>query len=262
MNLLLVDDHALFREGLRALLADVSPGVNVREAACVEDAIAECATTRFQMVLLDLGLATTNGLGTLEAFRVATPEVPVIVLSGEEDPRNIKGAIDLGAMGFIPKAHTSKLMIAALRFVLAGGIYLPPTLLHEEGDMRNPSAAPASVAAAFARLSPRQQEVATLLLQGQSNKNIARRLALSEGTVKAHVSAIFQVVGAKSRVEAVIIAAKSGIQAEHIGGGPWAGRSPDGERQSGHLEQLHCDGRHHSAISSYPAPTNSTKQNP
>ena len=86
--------------------------------------------------------------------------------------------------------------------------------------MGKPSAAPAgAVAAAFARLSPRQQEVATLLLQGQSNKIIARRLALSEGTVKAHVSAIFQVVGARSRVEAVIIAAKSGIQAEHIGGG-------------------------------------------
>src|SRR6266478_5487637 len=220
MNLLLVDDHSLFREGLRALLAGISPGVNLREAACVKGAIAECTTTRFQMVLLDLGLATTDGLGTLEAFRVAIPEVPVIVLSGEENPRYIKGAIDLGAVGFIPKAHTSKLMIAALRFVLAGGIYLPPTLLHDEGDMGKPSAAPAgAVAAAFARLSPRQQEVATLLLQGQSNKIIARRLALSEGTVKAHVSAIFQVVGARSRVEAVIIAAKSGIQAEHMGGG-------------------------------------------
>jgi DNA-binding NarL/FixJ family response regulator len=222
MNLLLVDDHALFREGLCALLADVSPGVNLREAACVESAIAECTTTHFQMVLLDLGLATTDGLGTLEAFRAAIPEVPVIILSGEENPRYIKGAIDLGAVGFIPKAHTSKLMIAALRFVLAGGIYLPPTLLYDEGDMGKPSAAHAdAVAAAFARLSPRQQEVATLLLQGQSNKIIARRLALSEGTVKAHVSAILQVVGARSRVEAVIMAAKSGIQAEHI----WAGRS-------------------------------------
>jgi DNA-binding NarL/FixJ family response regulator len=220
MNLLLVDDHTLFREGLRALLAGISPEVNLREAACVQGAIAECTTTRFQMVLLDLGLATTDGLGTLEAFRVAIPEVPVIVLSGEESPRYIKGAIDLGAVGFIPKAHTSKLMIAALRFVLAGGIYLPPMLLHDAGDMGKPSAASAgAVAAAFARLSPRQQEVATLLLQGQSNKIIARRLALSEGTVKAHVSAILQIVGARSRVEAVIIAAKSGIQAEHICGG-------------------------------------------
>ena len=213
MNLLLVDDHALFREGLRELLADISPGVSIREAACVEDAIDECKLTNFRMVLLDLGLSTSDGLGTLDAFRVAVPGVPVIVLSGDEDPRHMKSAIDLGAVGFIPKAHTSKLMIAALRFVLAGGIYLPPNLLHEDIELEKPSAAAAdAVAAAYARLSPRQQEVATLLLQGNSNKVIARRLALSEGTVKAHVSAIFQIIGAKSRVEAVIIAAKSGIK--------------------------------------------------
>jgi len=213
MNLLLVDDHALFREGLRELLADISPGVSIREAACLEDAIDECKLTNFRMVLLDLGLSTSDGLGTLDAFRVAVPEVPVIVLSGDEDPRHMKSAIDLGAVGFIPKAHTSKLMIAALRFVLAGGIYLPPNLLHEDIELEKPSAAAAgAVAAAYARLSPRQQEVATLLLQGNSNKVIARRLALSEGTVKAHVSAIFQIIGAKSRVEAVIIAAKSGIK--------------------------------------------------
>jgi DNA-binding NarL/FixJ family response regulator len=213
MNLLLVDDHALFREGLRELLADISPGVSIREAACVEDAIDECKLTNFRMVLLDLGLSTSDGLGTLDAFRVAVPGVPVIVLSGDENPRHMKSAIDLGAVGFIPKAHTSKLMIAALRFVLAGGIYLPPNLLHEDIELEKPSAAAAgAVAAAYARLSPRQQEVATLLLQGNSNKVIARRLALSEGTVKAHVSAIFQIIGAKSRVEAVIIAAKSGIK--------------------------------------------------
>jgi two-component system, NarL family, nitrate/nitrite response regulator NarL len=213
MNLLLVDDHALFREGLRELLADISPGVSIREAACVEDAIDECKLTNFRMVLLDLGLSTSDGLGTLDAFRVAVPEVPVIVLSGDEDPRHMKSAIDLGAVGFIPKAHTSKLMIAALRFVLAGGIYLPPNLLHEDIELEKPSAAAAgAVAAAYARLSPRQHEVAALLLQGNSNKVIARRLALSEGTVKAHVSAIFQIIGAKSRVEAVIIAAKSGIK--------------------------------------------------
>jgi DNA-binding NarL/FixJ family response regulator len=104
-------------------------------------------------------------------------------------------------------------MIAALRFVLAGGIYLPPNLIHEDSDIGKASGAnAAAVSAAYARLSPRQQEVAMLLLQGKSNKVIARRLGLSEGTVKAHVSAIFQIIGAKNRVEAVIIAAKSGIK--------------------------------------------------
>jgi DNA-binding NarL/FixJ family response regulator len=104
-------------------------------------------------------------------------------------------------------------MTAALQFVLAGGIYLPPNLLHEHGASESSAAAATEVvAAAYARLSPRQQEVAALLLQGKSNKLIARNLDISEGTVKAHVSAIFQILGAKSRVEAVIIAAKSGIK--------------------------------------------------
>ena len=213
MNLLTVDDHALFREGLCTLLANISPGVSIREAACVEEAINECKASNFRMVLLDLSLSTTQGLDTLDAFRGAVPEVPVIVLSGDDDKRSITGAIDLGAVGFIPKAHTSKLMIAALQFVLAGGIYLPPSLLQEHSESETPSTATAeAVAAAFARLSPRQQEVATLLLQGKSNKVIARQLDISEGTVKAHVSAIFQILGAKNRVEAVIIAAKSGIK--------------------------------------------------
>ena len=213
MNLLVVDDHALFREGLRALLANISPGVVINEAASVEGAIDECRSTTFRMVLLDLGLSSSNGLDTLALFRSAVPEIPVIVLSGDQDPRHIRSALDLGAVGFIPKSHTSELMIAALRFVLAGGIYLPPNLLHDDSETDGPNAAESgAVAAAFARMSSRQKEVATLLLQGKSNKVIARRLDLSEGTVKAHVSAVFQIIGAKSRVEAAIIASRCGIK--------------------------------------------------
>jgi DNA-binding NarL/FixJ family response regulator len=213
MNLLIVDDHALFREGLRALLANISPGLSITEASSVEGAVDECKAGQFRMALLDLGLSSTDGLQTLENFRSAVPEVPVIVLSGDQEPRHIRAAIDLGAVGFIPKSHSSELMIAALRFVLAGGIYLPTHVLDESAEPEHAIAAlTKSVTVAFARLSPRQEEVAQLLLQGSSNKVIARRLRLSEGTVKAHVSAIFQIIGAKSRVEAVIIASRSGIK--------------------------------------------------
>lgn len=213
MNLLVVDDHALFREGLRSLLGNISPGVAINEAASIEGAIDECGTTEFRMVLLDLGLSTTTGLGTLRAFRSAVPNVPVIVLSGDQEPRHIRAAIDLGAVGFIPKSHTSELMIAALRFVLAGGIYLPPNLLYEDPDVAGSEAVnAANVSAAFARLSERQADVATRLLQGKSNKVIARELKISEGTVKSHVWAVFQIIGAKTRVEAVIIASRCGIK--------------------------------------------------
>jgi DNA-binding NarL/FixJ family response regulator len=165
------------------------------------------------MVLLDLGLSNSDGLDTLRSFTAAVPAVPVIVLSGSDEPSDIRSAIDLGAVGYIPKSHTSELMIAALQFVLAGGIYLPPKLLSEESKPAGITAGAADgISAAFNRMSPRQIEVAKLLLKGNSNKVIARRLNLSEGTIKAHVSAIFQVIGAKSRVEAVVIAARSGIK--------------------------------------------------
>src|SRR5271170_7935163 len=176
MNLLVVDDHALFREGLRALLDNIDPDLSIAEAASVEIAVGECQAIQFRMVLLDLGLAATGGIETLEHFRHAVPDISVIVLSGDQDPRHIRAAIDLGAVGFIPKAHTSELMIAALRFVLAGGIYLPPSVLEDgisETQMSVDTAA--TVSLAFARLSSRQQEVAALLLQGGSNKAIARR---------------------------------------------------------------------------------------
>lgn len=204
MNLLLVDDHALFREALRALLGKVSPEVSVFEAATVQAALATCADTSIRMVLLDLGLAESDGIATLERFRRGCPELPVVVLSGDRDPGLIREAIEHGAAGYIPKSHTSEQMIGALRFVVSGGIYLPPEVLQ-------PAERPATGIGRFALLSPRQQEVARMLLQGQPNKAIARALSISEGTVKAHVSAIYQVIGARNRVDAVTLAARHGF---------------------------------------------------
>jgi two-component system, NarL family, nitrate/nitrite response regulator NarL len=207
MNLLLIDDHALFREGLSLLLSKLSPGIVIHEADSVEAAVEECSRVSFRMALLDLGLRATSGLETLDSFRGQVTEVPVVVLSGEQDPQLIKASIVRSAVGFVPKSYTSDMMIAALQFILAGGIYLPSCVLQSEHDIegqrssqeaRNP----------YARLSPRQQDVARYLLQGLSNKTIARRLNISEGTIKAHVSSIFQIVGARNRVEAVMIAAK------------------------------------------------------
>jgi DNA-binding NarL/FixJ family response regulator len=214
MNLLVVDDHALFREGLRALLANISPGVSINEAASVEAAIDECRTIAFEMVLLDLGLSATAGLDTLRAFRIGVPDTPVVVLSGDQEPRHIRAAVELGAMGFIPKSHSSEEMITALRRVLDGKIYLPLNAIGNSTTMGKELADTSdSVRLAFSRLSRRQHEVAQLLLQAKSNKVIARRLNLSEGTVKAHVSAIYQIIGATSRADALFIAANSGIKA-------------------------------------------------
>jgi DNA-binding NarL/FixJ family response regulator len=121
MNLLLVDDHALFREALRTLLGKISPEVTVFETASVQGAIDECRNSPFRMVLLDLGLSQSGGIQTLEQFRAGAPDVPVVVLSGDKDPFLIREAIESGAAGYIPKTHTSEQMIGALRFVIRLG---------------------------------------------------------------------------------------------------------------------------------------------
>jgi DNA-binding NarL/FixJ family response regulator len=214
MNLLLVDDHALFREGLTLLLEKLSPGIVIHEADSVETAVEECRNTQFRMALLDLGLSATAGLETLDAFRNQVTDVPVVVLSGEDDPHLIKASIVKNAVGFVPKSYTADLMIAALQFILAGGIYLPACVLNTEdnlADRPNPAPTPAEPSNFFLRLSPREQEVTRWLLQGLSNKTIARRLNVAEGTIKAHVSSILRIIGARNRVEAVMMAAKGGL---------------------------------------------------
>jgi len=212
MNLLLIDDHALFREGVTLLLSKLSPGIVIHEADSVEAAVDECRGTSFRMALLDLHLAATSGLETLDTFRCRITDVPVVVLSGDQDPQLIRASIARSAVGFVPKSYTSDMMIAALQFILAGGIYLPACVLEAEGNVAHRPDSPTTEAPnLYSRLSPRQLEVARYLLQGLSNKTIARRLNISEGTIKAHVSCIFQIIGARNRVEAVMIAARGGF---------------------------------------------------
>jgi two-component system, NarL family, nitrate/nitrite response regulator NarL len=205
MKLLLVDDHTMFRDGLRLLLPALRPDVLVEVAATLNDAVTRCHLDDFRVVLLDLGLADSKGPETLIRFREGAPHVPVVVLSGDESPQHMRACIDAGALGYLPKTLDADGMIKALRFILDGGIYVPAAALQQvttEGP-RFPQA--------FSRLSVRQKEVAQLMLQGLAYKVIADRLRVSEGTVKAHVSAVLQILGVRSRVEAVLYAARDGV---------------------------------------------------
>ena len=205
LKLLLVDDHAIFREGLRLLLADISASVEIEDVGTLAEAVKACARTTFRMVLLDLGLSASSGLATLQRFREAVPDVPVIVLSGDQDPDLIRQSLDIGALGFIPKAYNADLMIAALRHVLGGGIYLPARVL---SVVRSTALREHDAPSVFSELSERQQDVLHLMLQGMSNKLIGQRLGISEKTVKVHVSAILQTLRVRNRVEAIMLAAK------------------------------------------------------
>ena len=212
MKLLLIDDHTLFREGMRFLLQALNDQLEVDEAESCEAAIACQPASAYDLILLDLVLPGLGGLDALRAIREAYEETPVVVLSGEQTPLIVRAAIDGGAMGFIPKSSSHEILIQALRLVLAGGVYLPPHVLstftgRPESSSTSP-AIPRSGVDTLQGLSSRQREVLCALIQGKSNKGIARELNISEHTVKVHLSAVFRALGAANRTEAVFKAAQ------------------------------------------------------
>jgi DNA-binding NarL/FixJ family response regulator len=216
VKVLLVDDHVLFREGLKFLLRALDPALEPDEAGNCAEALERAGECNYDLVLLDLKLPGRHGLDALEALRDAIPGVPLVVLSGEDDPHTIRAAIERGAMGFIPKSSTSDVLVKALQLVLARGVYLPPAALDTEySNLAAASLAPpqgGSAAAALEVITPRQMEVLRCVIQGKPNKVIARELGIASGTVKQHVSGVLRSLGAQNRTEAVYAAAKLGLR--------------------------------------------------
>lgn len=205
MRILLIDDHILFRDGLKYLLADLDSAPEFLEAGNCREGLDLAAGA--DIVLLDLKLPDMHGLEALVAMREAAAAASVVVLSSEDDPGTIRAAIDAGAAGFIPKSSTQDVLIAALRLVLAGGSYLPPHLL--DGTPAAATTAGPAPSEALANLSDRQREVLMCAVQGKANKVIARDLDISEATVKAHLSASFRALGVSNRTEAVFAVANA-----------------------------------------------------
>jgi DNA-binding NarL/FixJ family response regulator len=208
LHILLVDDHVMFRQGLKFLLGDLDESLQFLEAGSCDQALALLAANSVDLVLLDLNMPGIKGLGALQAVTEALPETPVVVLSGEEGAGLIRGAIDNGASGFVPKASSSEILVAALRLILAGGIYLPANVLDSAAVPSQETAVPED---AVSMLSARQTAVLLRAIQGQPNKVIASDLGLAEGTVKTHLSAAFRTLGVRNRTEAVYAAAKLGL---------------------------------------------------
>jgi DNA-binding NarL/FixJ family response regulator len=158
----------------------------------------------------------TQGYQHVARLRTQAPALPVIVLSGSEDVDLMRSLIDLGVLGFIPKAYSPDVMLSAIRLVLAGGIYIPPLLLanaQAQGWQPDTPPAPSSDASRSIDglrnlLTERQIDVMRLLSQGKPNKLIARDLGISEGTVKIHLAAIFRALNVRNRVEAVVASRK------------------------------------------------------
>jgi DNA-binding NarL/FixJ family response regulator len=204
MHILIVDDHPLFIKGVQALLGELNPSVQTTGAHSVEVALEFTRRVSVDLVLLDLKLPGATDLDALTRMRSALPSTPVVIVSGNDDPESVWRAIDLGASGYIPKDTEQALMIHALQVVLARGVYLPPHALRADSSAQiSASAGGAATRSATPSLSERQIAVLQALLQGKSNKVIARDLMIAEGTVKAHLWSIYQALGVSSRLQAM-----------------------------------------------------------
>ncbi len=204
MKVLIVDDHALVRDGLGHLLQALDDDtVAVIEAATASDALAcAAATPDLDLALVDLNLPDRHGHELVAALVAQCPLLPTVVLSASEDPGDIEQVLAAGALGFVPKSSPTPILVQALRLVLAGGIYVPPALMRAAARAEAPSPH---------ALTERQTAILRCLVDGHSNKAIARELGITEATVKAHVSAIFKALGVSNRTQAARAARELGI---------------------------------------------------
>ena len=205
MHVLIADDHPLVRDALLRVVRMIEPGSRVDEAGDFAAVIACVERSTPDLLLLDLNMPGMDGLAGLRRLRQRFPSLATVVASGQDDPVTIRAALAAGASGFVSKADPAPLLLHALRLVLDGGVYVPARMLD---DFHN--GAPRA-GADPSGLTPRQLDVLDLLLVAQPNKQIARTLGLSEGTVKIHIAAILRALRARNRTEAVLRARELGL---------------------------------------------------
>jgi DNA-binding NarL/FixJ family response regulator len=228
MKVLLIDDHPLILSALQSVIQGVGTDTTVVGVGSAREARETLAAhDDFDLVLLDLSLGDANGFDVLAEFRAKYPALPVVVVSASDRSADVIRAVDLGAMGFVPKRASNEALFEALHMVMSGGIYVPPMEMRSfdtpaaparPGDadadtvpgvlrvVRENAAHPEPEGKDIATLglTPRQTDVLMLLLQGKPNKLIARDLNLSVETVKDHVAAVLRTLNVSSRTQAVL----------------------------------------------------------
>lgn len=221
MKILIVDDHSLVREGLKAILSRSDLGAQIVEAGDAAGMQTELdKDPDMALVLLDIQLPGISGLELLPHILTYRPQLPIIILSSDHDSETVTRALNLGASGFLPKISLSQVLVSAIRLVLSGGVYIPPEALQKSAIKQVPAPASVGTSVTYDSLgfTARQMEVFQLLLKGMSNKQICRQIDIAEATVKIHVRAILRTLAVTSRSEAIVRAAQLGLQASDPSG--------------------------------------------
>lgn len=203
-EILIADDHPLFRDALKRALTQAVPGARLFEADSVS-ALQQLIESHPEadLLLLDLHMPGANGFSALAHVRGQQPGLPVVMVSAQEDVRVIRRAIGHGASGYIPKSASVETIVVAVRRVLDGDIWLPPHLADTFAAL---DPAEATAAARIAELTPQQFRVLGMIAEGLLNKQIAYELKVSEATIKAHMTAIMRKLHVSNRTQVALIA--------------------------------------------------------
>ena len=209
MDILLVDDHPIIHETLRAVVRLVLPQAQFHAESDLAGGLARAKQLKnLELVVLDLGLPGCAGLEALIRFRKTLPRARIAIISATEDPHSVRAALDAGAVGYLPKTSSPKVLTDALDLILHGGTYLPPQVT---GGGLPPRREPKL---SDFGITDRQADVLRLVIKGLTNAEIARELSIAENTVKQHAHAAYRALGVSSRTEVLVEFARLGIRSE------------------------------------------------
>ncbi|MGQ7844292.1 response regulator [Granulosicoccus sp. 3-233] len=213
MNILMVEDHRLVADAMQVMLTEIDSSIRITPCYSTQHALSVIDSgKRFELVLTDLFMPGIDGIGLLVGLRNRDKRIPVVVISGSDDDKYIRTAMENGASGFIPKTLPAAEMISGIRKVLEGGSFFPERFAALDNQLRRgdlPSAGNQN--ASSLRPGQKQLQVLQLMADGNSNKQISQIVGISEATVKYHTSQLFKLLGVKNRTSCVREAQQRGL---------------------------------------------------
>lgn len=220
MRVLLIDDHSIFRHGLAMLLTHIDPDLQIEQLTsprALPELLSQRPDLRPDLAILDLHMPDFNELGALRFFRDMAPDIPVVVLTGDEQPDTVKACIDLGACGFVSKSADPDVLTEAMGRMLGGGVWLPGSSLRIVSPETVPTQVlPTGWSGCQVHLTARQRDVLQRVVQGKTNKVIARELGISDGTVKTHLAHLMAMLGVNTRTQLVYELARQGLKVDDL----------------------------------------------
>lgn len=232
MKILIADDHELFLKGLEFILNENFKNIELITAQSYTDIFSIFENnTDFDLIITDLAMPGANWLTAINKIHTTLPETPIIIISAVFDKEILQQTLDIGVAGYIPKTSSNSLIVSAINLVLAGGVYIPHELLYAtkntpiSAEKQKEYIAPLKTLEKITintsetplkGLTDRQIDIVKCIAEGLSNKQIAYKLNLTEGTVKVHITVILKVLNVKNRTSAVIEAAKRGYISDNI----------------------------------------------